>query len=49
MGIKERFFTKGQWAQNRLPSAVGIVPMPEFREHLDRALRHQVWILGGAV
>ena len=23
--------------------------MPEFKEHLDSALRHRVWVLGGAV
>ena len=28
----------GQWARPQVP---------EFKEHLDNALRHRVWILGG--
>ena len=25
-GVRERFFTRGQWARNRLPRAVGTAP-----------------------
>jgi len=52
------FFSRGQWAEDlgsvhtqRLaedPQGSAHSPkLPEFKEHLDNALRHKVWILGG--
>jgi len=32
-----------------MPRAVGMAPSAGVKEHLDAALRHGVWILGGAV
>jgi len=35
---------------NRLPRAAVMAPiMPEFKKHLDKALRHRAWFLGGPV
>jgi len=42
LGVKERLFPRGWWAQYRLP--VGTAPMPELREHWDSALSHRVWV-----
>ena len=42
MGVRDRLCTRGQWAWNRLPRAVGVL---EFKECLDTALRHRVWDL----
>ena len=42
--MREGVCTRGRWAWNSLPRAVGRPRMPELREHLDSAPRHWVWI-----
>ena len=37
MGVRDRLCTRGQWAWNGLPRAVGTARVPEFRERLDSA------------
>ena len=49
LGVRDRVCTRGQWAWKRMPRAVGMAPSAGVKEHLDAALRHGVWILGGAV
>lgn len=50
-GVRERFCTQrvvGHW--DRLPRDVDTaLRLPEFKKHLDSALRHVVWFLGGPV
>jgi len=45
LGLRDRVCTRGRWAWNSLPKAVGTAPVLEGV--LDGALR--VWILSGAV
>ena len=50
--VRKSFCTRGRWAWNRLPRAAGkalICQSSRSKERLDTALRHRVWILGGAV
>ena len=42
LGVRRRFFTRGWWAWNRLPRAVGTAPGLEFKECLDTAVGHRV-------
>jgi len=37
---------KGSWTLEQPPQALSL---SEFRRHLDNALRHRVWFLGGPV
>jgi len=48
LGVREGFFTRGQWKWNRLSRAVGL-ELLEFMECLNSALRHRMWVLGGPV
>ena len=49
LGIRERGCTRGRWAWNGMHRAAGTAPVLEFKEHLDTALRHRIWILSGSV
>ena len=42
LGVRERVCTRGHWAWNGLPRAVGTRPVLEFKECLESALRHRV-------
>ena len=43
MGVRERFFTRGQWAWKGLPRAVGTAPTCWSSAGLSTALSHRVW------
>ena len=49
LGVRDRVCSRGRWAWNRMPRAVGTAPSAGVREALDITLRHRVWLLGGAV
>ena len=44
LGVRNRVCTRGQWAWNRLPRAMGPGILPKLTEfkHLDSALRYKV-------
>ena len=47
--VRDRVCTRGWWIWNGLPRAEGTAQVPEFKQYLDTALRHWIWILGGSV
>ena len=49
LGVRDRGCTRGRWAWNGLPRAVGTARVPEFRERLGSALRHVAWFWGDPV
>ena len=51
LDVRKRFFTKRMVVHwNMLPKEVVTTPsLTEFKKHLDNALRHRVWFLGGPV